>query len=121
MDKLALALLLLFAAPLSGASKDAGNYTIKVHVACSYARGQSGSHSDTQRLGVVIEGRQLELSTPFPSGAVLAPGDYKARLKSDLKLDAYDVQQTYEFLFADGKTRSYEVSGLGGTFCTSPQ
>jgi hypothetical protein len=42
---------------------------------------------------------------------VLALGDYKAKLVQDDHKTAYDSLQVYEFLFADKKTRKFEVVG----------
>ena len=44
--------------------------------------------------------------------ALLALGDYKAKLVRDDHRSAYDSFQVYEFLFADNKTRKFEVIGM---------
>jgi hypothetical protein len=42
--------------------------------------------------------------------AVIALGDYKARLVTD-EHNAYEFTQVYEFLLPDGKTRKFGVVG----------
>jgi hypothetical protein len=96
------------------------NYTLTVHVVCSFVRGQSGNRPDTQRLGVVLDGKQLEL-TVVNRDDPLAPGDYKARLLKDTSPNVYDIQRAYELLLPDGKVRTYQVSGLGPGTCSSGQ
>jgi hypothetical protein len=46
-----------------------------------------------------------------PANALLALRDYKAKLLKDEHKTTYDSYQTYEFLFADKKTRGYIVVG----------
>ena len=120
MKKLVLALLLIPSVSLRAAPPDPANYPLTAHVVCSFVRGQSGSQPDTQRLGVLLDGKQLELMV-INYATPLAPGDYKARLLKDASTNAYDIRQTYELLLPDGKVRSYQVSGLGPGTCSSGQ
>jgi hypothetical protein len=62
-------------------------------------------------LSVVINGKKYELQG-VGTEAVLAPGDYKAKLVKDEHKTAYDSYQLYEFLFPDMKTRLYHLVGV---------
>jgi len=42
---------------------------------------------------------------------VLRVGNYNARIIKDETTRDYEYARTYEFLFADGKTRQYRVIG----------
>jgi hypothetical protein len=43
--------------------------------------------------------------------ALLALGDYKAKLVQDQHKSAYESSQAYEFLFPDNTTRKFTVVG----------
>ncbi|HTS08524.1 MAG TPA: hypothetical protein VMP68_23355 [Candidatus Eisenbacteria bacterium] len=43
--------------------------------------------------------------------ALLALGDYKAKLTEDVHKNNYESSQTYQFQFSDGKTRKFTVFG----------
>jgi hypothetical protein len=45
------------------------------------------------------------------TGTIFAIGDYEAKLVKDERKTTYDPIQVYEFLFADKKTRKFEVVG----------
>ena len=62
-------------------------------------------------MNVVINGKKYELMSGSIKNLVLALGDYKAKLVQDEHKNAYDSLQVYEFLFADKKTRKFEVVG----------
>jgi len=64
-----------------------------------------------QDLSVVIDGKQYELLCECASGAILALGDYKAKLIKDEHKTIYESIQVYEFLFADKKTRRFDIAG----------
>jgi hypothetical protein len=66
----------------------------------------------TQKLNVTIEGKkyELEAQTKGPV-ALLALGDYKAKLVEDAHKNSYESTQTYEIQFSDGKTRRFIVVG----------
>jgi len=65
-----------------------------------------------QKLTVVIEGRKYELEAQATGRvALLALGDYKAKLIEDVHKNSYESSQIYEFQFPDGKTRKFTVVG----------
>jgi hypothetical protein len=97
-------LLLLSAFAWAGSPPNPADYTINVHVSRSRNRG------DTQRLDVIISGKKYELQRPFYQ-AVLALGDYKAKVVQDQHKEAYDSVEEYEFLFPDQKTGSFRMVG----------
>ena len=88
------------------------DYPLAVHVVAS--RALFTNNQSIQQLFAVVDGRQVELEGS--SAGVLALGDYKARLigsYTPTKPNAYDIRVAYEFLFPDGHTRPYGVTGLG--------
>ena len=70
-----------------------------------------------QMLNVVIDGKKYELEAPtlranLQAGvALLALGNYKAKLVQDKHKTAYESSQVYEFLFSDNTTRRFTVVG----------
>jgi hypothetical protein len=107
MKKLALVVVLLFSAlAWAGKAPVPAEYTINVHVISS--RLIEGGWS---RLTVIIEGKNYELQGN-PTLALLAPGDYKAKLVKDEHKTSYDSYRVYEFLFPDLKTRQYHLVGV---------
>jgi hypothetical protein len=66
--------------------------------------------ASNQRLEVTIDGKKYELRARGIN-ALLALGDYKAKLVRDEHRSPYDSYQVYEFLFPDKKTRRFEVVG----------
>ncbi|HXX13930.1 MAG TPA: hypothetical protein VEJ47_03415 [Candidatus Eremiobacteraceae bacterium] len=65
-----------------------------------------------QKVNVIIEGKKYELEAEAKGKvALLALGDYKAKLIEDVHKNSYESSQTYEFQFSDGKTRKYVVVG----------
>jgi hypothetical protein len=108
MHKLTLAILLLLSTISWASDPKPADYTITVHVSASrLAFGGSG----VQDLDVVIHAKKFELISDRALGQLLALGDYKARLVIDDHKTTYDSYQVYEFLFPDGKTRSFDVVG----------
>lgn len=105
--------LLLFAAALAWAGTDpgAGEYTIDVHVTSSRMAMLGASNTYVQRLDVLIAGKKYELDSVRLSNALLAPGDYKAKILKDDHRTSYDSLRIYEFQFADKKTREFRVVG----------
>jgi len=91
----------------AAAGPNPADYHITIHVIVS--RIQFISKQD---LDVLIDGRKYELLCECASGALLALGDYKAKLVKDKHKTAYDSIQIYEFLFADHNTRRFEVVGV---------
>jgi hypothetical protein len=110
MNKFALiGLLLLSVVAWAGAEPDAADYPLNVHVSsCRFK--QLNPH--ILRLSVAIDGKKYELEA-F-SYHLLAPGDYKAKLVPAKRkiTDPYEVDQTYELLFPDKKTKRYVLVGL---------
>jgi hypothetical protein len=109
MKKLAIAAMLLCSA-LAWAGKDpvSTEYNINVHVISSRLSDGDGSWP---RLTAIIDGKKCELQGNATL-ALLAPGDYKAKLVKDEHKTAYDSYRVYEFLFADMKTRQYHLVGV---------
>jgi hypothetical protein len=62
-------------------------------------------------LSVVIHSKKYELRSEVAINRLLALGDYKAKLVQDERKTTYDSVQVYEFLFADKKTRKFDVVG----------
>jgi hypothetical protein len=115
MKRIAIAVLLLFSALAWAASElKPADFTINVHVSSSALDiGYVGSTMiSVQKLHVLIEGKKYELRSIGPGNAVLALGDYKAKLVRDEHKTTYDSIQVYEFLFTDNKTRTFEVIGV---------
>ena len=111
MKHLALALL-LFCSALCWASTAADDYNVNVHVSASRLVRNPGSQGRSQSVTVIMDGKKYELeSLDFPN-ALLALGDYKARLVKDQHwAGPYDSYRVYEFLFSDNKKRKFLVVG----------
>jgi hypothetical protein len=106
--------LLLFATfAWAAAEPNPEEYTTNVHVSSSrlVVEVPNGIALDYQALNVVINGEKYELMSGSVKNVLLAVGDYKAKLVQDEHKAAYDSLQVYEFLFADRKTRKFEVVG----------
>jgi hypothetical protein len=107
MKKIALVVLLLLPVHAwAGGDPTQDEYTINIHISSSSISGRS-----RQDLSAVIDGKKYELLCECATGAVLALGDYKAKLVKDEHKTTYDSIRVYEFLFADRKTRGFEVVG----------
>jgi hypothetical protein len=112
-----LPLLILSAASAVAAAQKANPaaYTTVVHVQSShmfYLCQTASLCSWWQKLEVTIDGKKYELSTNLTRGyELLRVGDYNAKIRKDESKNAYEYDRSYEFLFPDGKTRVYEVSG----------
>ena len=105
--KTAALFVLLLAATLAPAAPAPDEYSINVHVTSSYILGGTG-----QGLDVVIHAKKYQLGgDTFKGGAILALGDYKAKLVKDEHPTAYETLQEYEFLFPDSKTKKFIVVG----------
>jgi len=105
---------LLLLSTLCWAQSSAGEYSINVHVISSHwivvptSIGPRGA----QMLNVIIEGKKYELEAEAKGKvALLALGDYKAKLLEDVHKNSYESSQTYEFQFPDGKTRKFVAVG----------
>lgn len=128
MNKLALASLLLLstAAFAEKPKPNPADYTISVHVTESRLVFVPHSAffpacpicSEIQLLNVIIGGKKYELEGPGGGYGywLLRTGNYKARLIEDSRPKtgrgtSSEYLREYEFLFPDGVTRSYDVSG----------
>src|ERR1700719_1408363 len=114
MKKGTLIFLLSFATfAWAAAEPNPAEYTTNVHVNSSrvVVEVPNGVALDYQVLNVVINGKKYELMSGSVKNVVLALGEYKAKLVQDEHKTAYDSLQVYEFLFADKKTRRFEVVG----------
>ena len=119
MTKVALAILLVLST-FSVAAPNPDEYSINVHVISSHwvMELAIGTGPEAfQKLKVVIDGKKYELEAPtlranLQAGvALLALGDYKAKLVQDKHKTAYESSQAYEFLFPDNTTRKFTVVG----------
>jgi hypothetical protein len=106
-------MLALSAVNALGAPND--EYSTSVHVKKSYlTKDGDGLY---QRLDAVIDGRSYELASlpvtsPILSGAILLPGDYRAKIVKDEHKVPYKMLLVYEFKFPDGKTDRFNVIGM---------
>jgi hypothetical protein len=110
MHKLTLSILLLLATISQASDPKTADYTITIHVSATRMVLERNSIASNQELNVVIDGKKYELRSPSVN-ALLALGDYKAKLVKDDHRTTYDSYQVYEFLFPDGKTRKFDVVG----------
>jgi|ERR1700683_58092 type 1 fimbria pilin len=112
MQRITLALL-LFLSALGWAAGDpnATEYAVNVHVSSSSVVLENHAINSQQQLSVVIDGKKYELRSEIATSALLALGDYKAKLVQDEHKTAYDSLQVYEFLLPDRKTRKFRVVG----------
>jgi len=91
------------------------DYTISVHVQSShlFVECSGGICPQYERMDVLIDGKKYEL-TEFPwRKDLLRVGDYKARVFKEETTRPYEYARTYQFLFSDGTTREYTVTGEG--------
>jgi|SRR5580704_4707698 hypothetical protein len=92
-----------------GVALNPSDYNINVHVSSARINGRG-----SVRLKVTIDGRKYLLDGLDLGSPLLVPGDYKAKTVPVRVKDAhtYDAYGTYEFLFPDGKTRTYGLAGI---------
>jgi hypothetical protein len=109
MHKFTLAILLLLATFAHASDPKPADSTITIHV--NATRIAFAGHGYSQDLDVIIDGKKYELLSELGISQLLALGDYKAKLVKDDHRTTYDSYQVYEFLFADGKTRKFDVVG----------
>jgi hypothetical protein len=99
--------ILAFAQPKIGDS-------VTVHVVAS-RNGSScdvthGDTSHTQQLTVLVDGRKYELESERPvDKAVVALGDYQAKLVADDQKPTREITRSYELVFPDRSTRKFKV------------
>ena len=91
---------------LAPAAQTPDEYPVTVHVISSYY--QDGVFGRPQRLDVLIDGKKFSLFGSTAT-ALLALGDYKAKLVKDLHKTTYESYQEYELLFPDKKTRKFVI------------
>jgi len=106
--------LLLFSG-IAFAQSNSDEYSIVVHVAASRCVAEpfiKGDMMPALKLNALIGGKKYELKEGGACSLLLRPGDYKAKLITDKHSNSYEVYQVYEFQFADGKTKKFEVVGL---------
>jgi hypothetical protein len=108
VKKIVLAIVLLSTFAFGGGPSSAADYTINVHVSRTRAVFEGGHF---QKLDVVIDGKRYELRSERISEALLALGDYKAKIVKDEHRTNYDSILLYEFLLPDNKTRRFKVVG----------
>ncbi len=112
MSKTFVAMLLLLSTFASAASNpNPAEYSVNVHVSSSRMIREGGSMAFTQLLVVTIDGKKYELESGYPANALLALGDYKAKLVKDEHRGDHDTYRVYEFLFSDNRTRRFIVVG----------
>jgi hypothetical protein len=114
MRSVALFVLLFAPSALFAATKpNPAEYKLTVHVQCSFG------WKVNELLVATVGGKQLELTSVEPAALPLALGDYPARLEEKQSGKSYEVNQSYELLFPDGKVREYRVTGFGTGLCGS--
>ena len=111
MKKITIVILLLSVFATAGPNPNPAQYTVKVHVSTSHMVVEGTSIARRQKLNVVIDGKKFELESEISPNALLALGDYKAKLVKDEHRGGYDSDQVYELIFPDGKARQFRVIG----------
>ena len=116
-------MVLLFLPVLGRAEKPAPNpadYTVAVHVQASHialdssdVTGGSSVCVWNQHLNATLDGKKFDLvgNRATKSVFVLRVGDYKAKVLKEDTSRSYEYQRSYEFLFADGTTGDFQVTG----------
>lgn len=111
MKRLAFLFVLLSVAVFAQSKPD--NYSVVIHVTSSRI-GEEGCGTgcwSVQTLNATIDGKKYELKHfQLRPVSLLRVGDYKARLIDDSR-NSYELDQVYELIFADGKTRKFNVVG----------
>lgn len=106
--------LLLLLSSLGWAQSSTGGYSVNVHVSSSQwiVVPSSIGPLAAQKLNVTVDGKKYELEADTKGKvALLALGDYKAKLVEDVHKSSYESSQTYEFQLPDGKMRKFVVVG----------
>jgi hypothetical protein len=111
MKKMSLLVVIVLAA-LGAAAQKPDDHAITVHVssARTILTPANGGAIQYQQLNVSINGKKYELRA-ISDGSLLTLGDYKAKLAEDKHKTPYESLQAYEFLFSDGKTVKFTVTG----------
>jgi hypothetical protein len=100
---------LFLAATCAAQKPDSSQYPTVVHVSASQV--ESEGVNEFQTLTVTIGGKHFLLWGSLISGSLLDPGDYPAKLISDVHKTSYLSSQEYEFLLPDGKTWKCNLAG----------
>jgi hypothetical protein len=112
MKPISLLVAILFATLVSMAQKPDDN-PVTVHVSSARTMllptGSSGA-AQYQYLSVSINGKKYELRA-ISDGSLLTLGDYLAKLAEDKHKTTYESLQAYDFLFPDGRTVRFTVTG----------
>lgn len=127
MKKFLIALLLMMPMMAWAEKPNPADYTVKVQVQhsrialdCDKVSSGSSICAWQQHLTVLIDGKKIELMGPTTSKKiytlpgpmnVLRAGEYAAKVAKDNNDHTYEYTMSYEFLFADGETRKYQVVG----------
>lgn len=116
--KKALLAVLLVSPILLSAEKPTPNpadYTISAHVQWSHLVMEclNSLCDKVEHIDVLIDGKKYELTEGAYRQDLLRAGDYKAKVLKEETTRPYEYQRTYQFLFSDGTTRDYVVTGEG--------
>ncbi|MBS1815254.1 MAG: hypothetical protein JSS87_10300 [Acidobacteria bacterium] len=116
MRNLVLALVLLTALPVLGATPNPADFTVTINVRCNRLRPKHDPF-EYQLMGVTIDGKPYEFRTDARLG-LLTPGTYKARLmRHRWKPEEDSIDMVYEILLPNKKTLQMELSGMGYDPC----
>jgi hypothetical protein len=110
MNKLALVFLLLSSCALGTDAKSAQSL-VNIHVSATRMVPGGPVSGMFQLLTVTIEGRKYEIESIASVNALLALGDYKAKLVKDEHPITSDSWQVYEIQLPGGKTRKFVIVG----------
>ncbi len=113
MKKIALPVVLLLSV-FAWAEPNPSDYPISVHVNSAQVLSVTSAFGKglvIQSLHVVINGKKFELEAETKGHALLALGDYKAKLVEDKHTSTYESSQMYELLFPDKTTKKFVVTG----------
>ena len=113
-----LLILLVVAAPSLTFGQSKTGYTIPVHVleshiglSCTTTKWTSSCKS-TQVLTALVEGKKYELeSETFFAKGIVALGDYHAKLSNHKEKPTEEFTRSYDLMFPDGSTRTFNVIG----------
>jgi hypothetical protein len=120
---LALVIVLFPVIAFTAPAPQAADYNIPVHVTRSHLVSLGGGNwvEFSPRLDAVINGKKVELFEMKIRGAVLHPGDYKARVVKTGEgktrmgqastASSYEDEITYEILVPDGTKRQFMLIG----------
>ena len=105
MKKIMLVLLFLTLSAWANSNPNPADYPLKVHVISSRLYAPGGLTLET-----TIDGTKYTLWDNW--NQLLIPGDYKAKLIKDKRVNSYQFNSEYELLYPDGKTEHFQVYGI---------